>query len=239
MRKHLSCIAFAAALALLAGGYALAAYDVLTVRGIEIRGSEKLTPDQVPVSLGVDLFEVDLRDVVDSLSRIDYIGRAAARFDIRGRLIVTVTEKSPLCYLYNGRLWGLSAQSEVLPLTQCAQAGSLPIVRGGAVQPEPYRELDAPTYHVAADLLNLLRVRYPQLYAEVSEVVIDDGQLRLILKPGSVVVDVGTGDYRRKIDMLELVLANNSNPALNIDLRFDKLAILKNRAKDRKVNNGV
>ncbi|MCK4858402.1 MAG: FtsQ-type POTRA domain-containing protein [candidate division Zixibacteria bacterium] len=239
MKRHLPGMLFVFALLLLAGVCVLNYYPLLKLNGVRIVGTERITTDELGLAAGDNLFAVDTKGVIDTLLAFPFVAAAAARFDLQGNLIITVTEKEPVCYLYDGGLYGLSCQGELLPLEDNG-SGSLPVIRGVRLRnSEVYQTVRHTGLNAALKLVNLMGRRSPNTLAKTSEIMVTNEGLELILEPGTVVAKLGWGEYQDKIDMLELVLSDNQNPALALDLRFKRMAILEKRFSNREVKHGV
>ncbi len=238
MRKRLPKLAFLLALLLAVGCLALQRYPLLKVRSVEVIGSERISAAELGVTVGENAFAVDLEAVLDSVMTRSYVEGAAVSFDLQGNLIVELQEKQAACYLQAERLHGLSAACELLPLADTLV--SLPLIRGVAVNNKlDYEFVDDASLHAAVKLVNLLTARAPVVLERISEVIIGEHGLQLVLEPGTARAEIGWGDYQRKLDMLELVLAGNRNPALRLDLRFGDMAIVKASDSYKRSEHGL
>lgn len=238
MRRKLPKIIFLVALLLAAGCFALQRYPLLKVQGVEVNGTERILPTDLGVIIGENIFAFDSEALLDSVVARPFVESASVRFDLQGNLQVEVQEKRPICYIFGDQLYGLSASCELLP--PCDTLASLPLLRGVSVKKlQTYQFVDDSNLHAAIKLLNLMQNRAPLLLEQVSEILIADQGLSLVLEPGTAVVEYGWGEYQRKLEMLELVLAGNRNPALRLDLRFGDIAIVKASDSNRRSNHGL
>lgn len=238
MRRHLPKIMFLLALLLAGGCLALQQYSVLEVKGIEIIGSEKIDPAELGVAVGDNIFEVDTGALLESVTAHPFVDWASVRFDLQSNLILSVQEKQPICYIYSGQLYGVSAACELLPTGDSLV--SLPVIQGIQLsKPTLYTFLSDAGLHSAIKLLNIMNSRSPLLLERISEIRVHDNGLELVVEPGTAVVDFGWGEYQRKLDMLDLVLASNCNPALRLDLRFGDMAIVKASDSNRRSKHGL
>ncbi|MFH2055361.1 MAG: FtsQ-type POTRA domain-containing protein [bacterium] len=236
MRRRLPKIIFLVALLLGAGCLALQRYPILKVQGVEVSGSERIDAAALGVAVGGNVFAFDTDALLDSIIARPFVESASVRFDLEGTLQVQVQEKMPVCYIYTDGPHGLSAACELLP--PCDTLTSLPMIRGGAMKNvSDYDFVDDSNLHAAIKLLNLMKDRVPLLLEQISEILVRDQGLELVLEPGTAVVELGWGEYQRKLEMLELVLAGNRNPALRLDLRFGDIAILKASDSNRRSNH--
>ncbi len=241
MSKRIATYLFFFSLLVLGAGFALKRYPVVTVSYVEVLGSDKISASDVPVTVGENLLNVDMSAIVGSMMRNNFIASAAARADQYGKVTVSVTEKSPVSYLYLNRLYGVSGHCELLPSDLNDQGLHLPIIRGITVKNAVcFSVIDNAALRAAVRLIEVMKSRYPRSYDTLSEILLDGNDLKLIFEPGSIVVHLGWGDYDKKIQKIEQILESNKNPGLDIDLRLVDLAILKSRvSKDREVNNGI
>lgn len=239
IRRHWPKFLFVFALLLAIGAYAVKAYPVLTLNNVRIVGTEKIVGDQLGVITGGNLLNIDTKGVLDSVMAAPYVKSVEARFNLSGDLVVDVSEKSPVCLVYADRLYGVSEQCELLPV-DTTSVMSLPVIRGiklGKIT--LYQPVDNDDLHAAVKLVNLLAGCDAEIWKQVSEILVKDDGLTLILEPGTVVAELGWGDYLKKVGMLTVILAGNKNPALELDLRFADIAILKTNVSNREVKHGV
>jgi cell division septal protein FtsQ len=241
MSKRIATYLFFFSLLVLGGGIAMKKYAVVTVSYVEVLGSNKVTASDVPVTVGENLLNVDLHAIISSMMKHNFIASAAARADQYGKVTVTVTEKTPVSYLYLNRLYGVSSTCELLPADLNDQGLHLPIIRGITIKNAVcFSVIDNASLRAAVKLVETMRSRYPRSYDTLSEILLDGNDLTLIFEPGSIVVHFGWGECDKKIQRIEQILESNKNPGLDIDLRLVDLAILKSRvSKDREVNNGI
>jgi hypothetical protein len=230
---------FLLAVILAAGAYVLKSYPVLTLNCVRVVGSERVTGAEFGVAAGENLLNIDTGALLDSLLSVPGVERAKAAFNLSGDLVLTIVDKQPLCYLYSDSLLAVSADCELLPVSS-EMSASLPLLRGVQLEDvELFEPVDNATLHAAVDLVRLLVAANQGIVEQVSEIVAGKEGLVLILEPGTVVAQFGWGDYVKKVYMLEVILAGNKNPALQLDLRFSDMVILKSGCSDREVNYGV
>lgn len=230
---------FLSALMLAAGSYAVKTYPLMTLNNVQVFGSDEVADETFGLITGENLLNIDTDKIVETALTFPQVESVEARFNFRGDLMITLNEKKPVCYLYSGGLVGISSQCELIPIDS-ETAVSLPVVRGAKpIKGQPYSQIDDPSIHAAVKLVNLLNSTDPDAIGRVSEFLIDPEGLTLVLEPGTVVAELGWGDYDKKLYMLEVILAGNKNPALHLDLRFSDMVILRSRNSDREVTHGV
>ncbi len=241
MSKRVATYLFFLSLLILGAGFAMTKYPVLTVSYVEVTGSDKLAAADLPVNVGENLLNVDMKAIINSAMKHNFVATAAVQADQYGKISVQVTEKVPVSYVYINRLYGITDRCELLPADMNEQNLHLPIIRGVNVKtPVCFSIIDDASLRAAVALVGTIKAKYPRSYDTLSEIVIEGKELKLIIEPGSIVVHLGWGEVERKVQRIEQILEKNKNPGLDIDLRFVELAVLKSRvSKDREVNNGI
>ncbi|MGB5105849.1 MAG: hypothetical protein WBP29_00605 [Candidatus Zixiibacteriota bacterium] len=241
MSKRVATYLFFLSLLMLGAGFAMRKYTVITVSYVEVIGSDKLAAADLPVKAGDNLLNVDMKGIVNSAMKHNFVASASAHADQYGKVSINVTEKVPVSYVYINRLYGITNRCELLPADFNDEGLQLPIIRGVKVKtPVCFSIVDDAALRAAVALVETVKSKYPRSYDTLSEIVIEGNELKLIIEPGSIVAHLGWGDIERKIQRIEQILEKNKNPGLDIDLRLGELAVLKSRvSKDREVNNGI
>lgn len=241
MSKRVATYLFFLSLLILGAGFAMTKYPVVTVSYVEVTGSDRLKAADLPVSVGENLLNVDMKAIINSAMKQNYVASASVHADQYGKISVSVTEKVPVSYVYINRLYGITNRCELLPADFNDAGLQLPIIRGVDVKtPVCFSIIDDASLRAAVALVETIKSKYPRSYDTLSEIIIEGNELKLIIEPGSIVVHLGWGEIERKIQRIEQILEKNKNPGLDIDLRFVELAVLKSRvSKDREVNNGI
>jgi hypothetical protein len=211
---------------------------MISVTDVVITGSERLAPQDLPITIGDDLLATDLNSVVDSLSRLPWLASVKVYYDLQRRLVVDVVEKAPVCYIYSDGIYGATAQGELLSATAVNE--SLPIVRGLELRnPRPHQQPAHAGLHAALKLFAVINSRSPAFTEQISELVVHESGVSLVLEPGTIRACFGWGGFEQKVDRLELVLTRKRSERLTIDLRFHDITILQNGSENREVGNGV
>lgn len=240
MIRRFPKLLFLFSLLLLGAGYAMTQYPVLTLHTVEITGTDRIASEILPVAIGQNVLDIDLTRVLNAVTATGFVESASARVDHRGKLSINVTEKVPVGYIYHDNIYAVTDRGELVPSGIIDTIMSLPVIRGLKMDTiRLFKNIDDPSLREALKLLRIVRQVYPRSYANLSEVRITATGLSLIFEPGSVVANVGWGDYDKKIERVEKILADNKNPGLDIDLRLVDLAVLKTRISNREVNNGI
>ena len=240
MKRLFPRILFLVALLLLGAGYAMTRYPVITVNSIQISGTNRIAASTLPVKVGSNILDIDLAELVSRMKDNAFVQSASAKIDGRGNLLINVEEKRSICYVYDGKLYGVTDRYELIPVGMACAVSPLPVIQGVSLDSVGlFNMINDPGLHAAMSLIQIARDSCPGIFSKLSEVVTTPTSLRLILEPGSVVAHVGWGDYLTKLRQLQTILANDKNPGLDIDMRFASLAILKTRISNREVNNGI
>jgi cell division septal protein FtsQ len=240
MIRHFPKLLFVFSLLLLGAGYGLTQYPVITLRTVEITGTDRIAEESLPVSLGQNVLDINLRWVLNAVIVNTFVESASAKIDHRGKLAISVVEKTPVAYVYLGNIYAVTERGELIPTTTVDTIMSLPVIQGVKMDTvRCFQIVNSPGLREAIKLLRIMRRVYPRTYAELSEVLVSGPGLSLIFEPGSVVINLGWGAYEKKIEHVERILADNKNPGLDLDLRFVDLAIMKTRVSNREVNDGI
>ncbi len=232
---------FFLSLLLLGAGYALKSYPLLTVSYVQVTGTDKLTAGDLPVAIGSNLVNIDMKAIAAAALRHQYVARAEVKADHYGKVTVAVTEKYPVSYIYLDDLYGLTERCELIPSNLNDSGRHLPIVRGIKLErPYPFSTADDADLRAVVALIQQMQLEKPLLFAALSEVVVENGQLKLIFEPGSIVVNCGWGQVNTKLERLEEILQSNKNPGIDIDLRLTDIAVLKSRMINKEeVKHGI
>ena len=238
--RRVSRMLFLTSLLLLGCGYAIKSYPILTVKSITISGTDRIAANDLPVSPGENVLNVELRRVVDAVASHSFVENTSARFDQRGNLMVNVVEKKPISYLFDTRLYAVTERGELTPANLADTILSLPVIQGvEADSVKLFEIIDNSGLREALKAIKVVREVSPRLSNSLSEVRVGQTGLGMIFEPGSIVVSLGWGDYEKKIKNAENILSSNKNPGLDLDLRFTELAIMKSRTSNREATNGI
>ncbi len=240
MRRPLPKLLFLFSLLLLGAAYGIKSYPVITLKEIDISGSNRISADNLPVSLGQNIFDIDLSHVVNAVYSSHFVESVSARIDHTGKLIVKIVEKTPVAYIYLDDLYALTARGELVPTNIADTILTLPVIQGFQTDTvSMYQIIDRPALRAALKLIKDMRERHADLFANLSEVRVNDAGLGLIFEPGSVVVNFGWGDNDKKIERLQNILSSNKNPGLDLDVRLVDLAVLRTRTINKEASNGI
>jgi hypothetical protein len=210
------------------------------LKEVVITGTKRIDQTKIPVTVGQNLFDVDIAHVLGAVTSNTFVDYATAKIDYRGTLTLEVKEKEAVAYLYHGGLYAVTPQFELIPLSVMDSAVALPIIQGINLDSvELFQTIPDPALHKCIGLIERLAETHGGLYRNLSEVGSEPDGLHLIFEPGSVIVNIGWGEYDKKFSEIEKVLASNKNPGLDLDLRLADLAIVKTRVLNREVNNGI
>lgn len=240
MKRPLPKLLFLFSLLLLGAGYGVKSYPVITLKEIDISGSNRITADNLPVRLGQNIFDIDLSRVVNAVYSKHFVESAFARIDHTGKLLVKVAEKAPVAYIYLDDFYAVTARGELVPANINDTILTLPVIQGFSVDTvRMYQVIADPAMRAALRLIKDMRDKHPDTFANLSEVRVNDAGLGLIFEPGSVVVNFGWGDNDKKIERMQNILSSNKNPGLDLDLRLVDLAVMKTRIINKEATNGI
>jgi cell division septal protein FtsQ len=240
MKRPLPKLLFLFSLLLLGAGYGMKSYPIITLKEIDISGSSRITADNLPVMLGQNIFDIDLTRVVNTVYGNHFVESAFARIDHTGKLLVKVVEKVPIAYIYLDDLYAVTARGELVPANIADTILTLPVIQGfRADSMGMYQVLDSPAIRAALKLIKDMREKHADVFANLSEVRVNDVGLGLIFEPGSIVVNFGWGDNDKKIERIQNILSSNKNPGLDLDLRLVDMAVMKTRTINREACNGI
>jgi hypothetical protein len=163
-------------------------------------------------------------------------GRIVARMAELGARPTEAHEPGPTFALLvtDEAVVGLDPDGYVTYIGDSFTGGGFTAVTGislkGPVEAHPGgRRISRPEITVGLSVTKAFQ-RHQDLFMMLSEVNVSDlGQPRAILKGGTI-VEVGTGDYSRKIDRLHQVLLQAPHLGIRprrVDLRFDRQAIVE------------
>ena len=163
------------------------------------------------------------------------------------KIVIHVNEKQPIALLQLDRLYGISQKAELIPMMPKNGLPDLPIIsvdkagfqrilntiNGGTPTFESLRDaiLVSPDIIRALYLTRTIKQKSPLLYRELSEVhVLGDEETVVYMVDGGLAIRFGTGQYLRKLEMLEQTIAKlkvDSIKTTLIDLRFKDQVIVR------------
>jgi cell division septal protein FtsQ len=240
MKRPLPKLLFLFSLLLLGAAYGVKSYPVITLKEIDISGSNRITADNIPVALGQNIFDIDLSRVVNVVYSSHFVETVSARIDHTGKLLVKVVEKVPVAYIYLDDLYAITARGELVPSNIADTIFTLPVIQGfKADTVGMYQVINSPALRSALKLIKDMREKHADTFANLSEVRVNDAGLGLIFEPGSVVVNFGWGDNDKKIERMQNILSSNKNPGLDLDMRLVDLAVMRTRTINKEASNGI
>jgi hypothetical protein len=163
-------------------------------------------------------------------------GRIVARMAALTARPTEAHEPGPIFVLVvtDGAVVGVDPDGYVTSIGETFMGGSFPAVTGislkGLVEATAEgRRMSRPEITLGLSVTKAFQ-RHQDLFLMLSEVNVSDlRQPRAILKGGTI-VEVGTGDYARKIDRLHQVLLQSPHLGMcprRVDLRFDRQVIVE------------
>lgn len=221
------------------------------VADVIIIGSRLIHRDEVlaisGLTKGVNIFKTNLPEAVRQLKRDPRVQDAFLRRQFPNRIVVHLVEKRPIAIINLDRLYGIDANADLIPLPASERLPNLPIITGfrlagpgaTAVDGARVRQEAArtPAVRRALDIIEAIRAVSPGLLDEISEVHVEDPDDPILYTvQGGVEVRIGVGRYREKLMRLTLMfqrLKQDGITTASIDLRFDKLAIIRPLVTER------
>jgi cell division protein FtsQ len=209
---------------------------------VEVRGnrktSEKEILEKAKIRLDGNIFRMDLGKIKDRVKEDSRIKEVRVKRQLPDRLLIEVEEKKPALWvnLPEG-LCGLSKDQEIIPLEEEDFHCDLPIVTGlespavvGEQSAAPYQRWPDTRAKFVSDFWNSMLEEDSSFADIISEIDLHEkANLVLYLIPGAIQVNMGKGDFEKKLKRLKAVLnyqERTARPAL-IDLRFKDQVVLR------------
>lgn len=198
--------------------YALLQSPLFELRTVEISGGERVTAADIlsatGLSLGTNLFSIDLRQVAAVLQREPIVKDVVLQRRFPGTLVVNLKERTPIVYLTaENYLWVIDREGIALFRTQELSL-SLPLVTlDPSVDVNAGERLNAPSLQAALGFVSSLSLK---TLAEISEVHGSTEGLTAYTRSG-IAVDLGSGgDMAEKARVLEALLDKMSGGRMNV-----------------------
>jgi cell division protein FtsQ len=195
-----------------------------------VRGNQAVSTEDILLIAGLDhyknIFQVNLADVQRQILRNPRIASVKVGRSFPHKLIITVTERQPLCLLlYLGNLLVIGNDFVVMEIKDESDPISLPIVTGLKIK--KVRVGEKVTNQEFAVALDILKNADENLRQNISEINLTNFQLYLDL-PNSrhtLKVELGTANQvEKKMYNLRAILSQTtSNGLTKIDLRAPDL----------------
>jgi cell division septal protein FtsQ len=230
-----------AGLVLLVGGLLAASIHRLLkttpfpVQKIEVRGVQKLSPEEIVslsgVRIGEDMLALRLKTVGGQIAASPWVADVRVQRFFPGTLAVSVTERQPVAVVNMGLLYYLDAQGEPFKPLNFGDKLDYPVVSGFTeedLNSDPDGARDA--LASACELIEALKQQGVFILADVSEIHYDRGHgFTLYTTSGAVPVRIGMSDFTEKLNRFARIyehLMTRQQGLLQIDLDYsDKIVI--------------
>jgi cell division protein FtsQ len=211
------------------------------IRKVKIQGTELLSEKKLFELSGINpngsIWKIDLKKSEKAIEENPFVENVFIKRQFPDILDINLEEKRPIALLnFKEKFYCLDAKGMILP-SKPGKLYDLPIIAGkfkGVVTVG--REVRGNQIHMGLDLLKLVLQEQPQLYTEISEIVVGKSEgLILYTKEGGVPVRLGDVYNKIKIRYLEAILCElvkkrRISMIKYIDLRFDGQVVLGMRA---------
>jgi cell division septal protein FtsQ len=217
---------------------------IFDLKRIEIRGNNILTRAEVIRNMALPLtgtvFEVDLSAVQARIESMNYVHGVRVGRKLPNTLFVDIVENEPLAYVAAPEYFVLTDEERALPLPGGMFDLELPTISGVdtaliALTKETIQ--DHSQLSRAWKILHHIRHSFPQIYDELSELVINPtGEVTLYLTEISTAVRLGDSDLEMRIALLDSFLhtVQGKRRLMDysyIDLRYARQVIVRERAR--------
>ncbi len=219
------------------------AVGVFELRRIEVRGNNILTRAEVVDAMALPLtgsiFDVNLPVVRERVEALNYVYGVRVGRKLPHILFVDVVENDPLAYVAAPEYYLLTSEQEVLPLPHGQFELELPTISGADSTMDTFEQgtiQDHAQLQQAWQLLHFIHQSYPDLYGELSELVLSSsGEITLYMTETSTAIHLGERDLEQRIAVLDAFLFTISGDRnlmdySYIDLRYDRQVVVRERA---------
>ncbi len=220
----------------LAAGFAVFCffYPLATVSGFELRIDGELVAEDTVCSM----CEIEnlLRQPLDEYAREiaserPELANVSCRIGLNGRIVCSAERKTPIVYVAAPKMYGLTRDRELLPLSAPHGMASIPVISGIQLNGNGlYESVDVQSLKHAMDVIEIMTAVSDRLVREVAQIDFrGDDATALYLRGSDVKVVLGSGDYRDKFIYLDMMLERIKGlPAGELDLRFGRSIIVRN-----------
>ena len=240
LRRAVRVLPVAALLALASGGAALGTHWLLTtprlaVASVEVRGTERLPPEQVraaaAIAPGTNILRLDTTAVARRVAALPEVRRVDVVRELPNRVVIEVEERRPFALVHGGRLHWLDEEGRLLGLAPHAVAPEVPVVSGlSETELASLREAPAPKAQAAIALIKALLRSGSGLTAQISEIDMSRADGPVLYTVDGVEVRLGSEDWDERLARLEGVLGQAVTQDVRaVDLRFRHQVVLQRR----------
>lgn len=231
-----------AGLVLLAGGLIAASVHALMqttpfpVQKVEVRGTKRLTHDEIVALAGVapgqNLLALRLKSIGQQVSSNPWVASVRVQRFFPGTIAVSISERQPVAVINMGLLYYLDDKGEPFKPLSFGDSLDFPVVTGIAeddLSNDPATTKDA--LKTACNLIEALKQHGSFILADVSEIHYDRGHgFTLYTTAGALPVKIGTDDFDKKLQRFARIYQNlmTQQPGLQyIDLDYSDRIVVK------------
>lgn len=225
------------AMAICAGATYVTLSPVFSIKEITIAGNNRISDEEVsrllPFSPGDHILFLKKKMTKRLLSSDDRVVRCEIHRRYPDKVDIIIEEMSPVMLLSAGKVWGLNEKGTILPIETPFEIPNLPFLSlvGCEISPVAYRRIEGDAIRKGLDFWTETQRTSPQFLDRISEIIVDDKlEVRLVLSGDGIIVDVGSGDFERRLLRLKTLLSEIErigNNADYIDLRYGDQAIVR------------
>ncbi len=210
------------------------------LKAIQFYGNNYLNENDLlywlSISESYDLTQLDLQKIQDRLKEHPYIKTARASHNYPSILRIEIMERKPLAYLNHKPFYLVDGEGVILPLSHGRIEFDVPYLSGFNSNPQLYPEGNKCLSNKVIEALDFLMIAkndFPDLYEDMSEVLInpqDDFVVLLSKRPTKIIL--GSENLTERIIILEEFKSTLKNIRTlhdykSIDLRHRRQIIVK------------
>ncbi|MCE1224909.1 MAG: FtsQ-type POTRA domain-containing protein [Geobacteraceae bacterium] len=231
-----------AGLVLLAGGLLAASIHALMqttpfpVQKVEVRGTKRLTHEEIIALTGVapgqNLLALRLKSIGQQVSSNPWVASVRVQRFFPGTIAVSISERQPVAVINMGLLYYLDDKGEPFKPLSFGDSLDFPVVSGIAeddLSNDPATTKEA--LKTACNLIEALKQHGSFILADVSEIHYDRGHgFTLYTTAGALPVKIGTDDFDKKLQRFARIYQNlmTHQPGLQyIDLDYSDRIVVK------------
>lgn len=231
-----------AGLVLLVGGLIAASIHALMqatpfpVQKIEVRGTKRLSHEEIValtgVTLGQNLLALRLKIIGQQVSSNPWVASVRVQRFFPGTIAVSISERQPVAVINMGLLYYLDDKGEPFKPLSFGDSLDFPVVTGIAeddLNNDPVTTKEA--LKAASNLIWALKQHGSFILADVSEIHYDRGHgFTLYTTAGALPVKIGADDFDKKLQRFARIYQNlmTQQPGLQyIDLDYNDRIVVK------------
>ncbi len=214
------------------------------IEKINIAGNNRLTDEEildiVPFARGDHILFLRAKLARKMLSADEKVAWVEIHRRLPDNVDIIIEELHPVLLLSSGRIWGLDETGRALPIDNPYEIPNLPFLSGigGDAPPVPYEKIESEFVTRGLIFLGQVQEAAPQFIDKISEIIVQENNIRVVLTGDGLVADIGGDDCSKRILRLKAIiddLGNRRAEVRSIDLRYSDQAIVhfaKNNNRD-------